>query len=122
MPEHGFLRAVAGVIGGYSRGAFTSLMVLQTLSGYFYAQRRKNCALAEVQAAMEQAAMKTAFEQERPALESNLRRDPQLAGAGTTIAGLVVLGNGQALPFHLGDCQLLRWSAGLTRFLKSALP
>jgi serine/threonine protein phosphatase PrpC len=108
--QHGLLCAVADGMGGYAGGALASRTILETLSGYFYAQKRENMGTLEMQAAMEEG-----FNHARSALNSHLRRDEQLREAGTTLAGLLLLENGVALPFHLGDSRVLRWASGFVR-------
>jgi protein phosphatase len=110
--QHGLLCAVADGMGGYAGGALASRTILETLSGFFYAQQREGMDALEMQAILE-----AGFSHARSALNSHLRRDEQLEDAGTTLAGLLLLQNGIALPFHLGDSRVLRWSGGFVRAL-----
>ena len=110
--QYGFVCAVADGMGGYAGGALASVTVLETLSGFFYAQKRTEFGVEQVQAAIEEG-----LDHARTALNGRLRREPQFSEAGTTLAGLAVLADGYAIPFHAGDSRILRWSAGFVRAL-----
>ena len=110
--DYGLLCAVADGMGGYEGGALASRVMLEALSGLFYAEKR-----AGADAAALRESVQKCFDGARRVLEHALRREPQLAQAGTTLAGIALLPPDVLVVFHVGDSRVLRWSGGYARAL-----
>ena len=108
--QYGLLAAVADGMGGYAGGALASRIVLETLSGHFYAEKRDGASATELIESLQKY-----FEQTQRVLEHALRRKPELAEAGTTLAGVALLPPDVMVVFHAGDSRVLRASGGYLR-------
>ncbi len=110
--QGGFLCAVADGMGGYEGGAFASRVLLETLAAFSSFSPDGEGSPAAIRERVEKG-----IEMARSALAAQIRRDPNLAQAGSTLAGLIITPGGLALPFHLGDSRILRAGAGFLRAL-----
>lgn len=99
----GLLVAVADGLGGYSGGALASQTVLDTFAAHFAAQKRDGDMVAQLEHFGDIA---------NRTLGRVLRADEELAQAGTTLAGLCFLSEGELLVFHCGDSRVLHFADG----------
>jgi len=110
--QYGLLAAVADGMGGYAGGGLVSRLVLETLSAQYYSERREGCGAPELA-----ACLAGYLEQTTRTVEAVLRRSPELADAGTTVAGVALMPPDLLVVFHAGDSRVLRGSAGFVRAL-----
>ena len=108
--QYGLLAAVADGMGGYAGGEVASRVVLETLAAQFYGERRGGCSADEL---AEQLRMYLEITQRT--LSGVLEREPALAEAGTTLAGVALLPPDVLVVFHAGDSRVLRAAAGYVR-------
>lgn len=110
--QYGLLAAVADGIGGYAGGAQASRIALETLSARFYSERRAGCTSEELA-----NCLRRHLEEVQQVLAAQLARAPELADAGTTIAGIALMPPSALAVFHAGDSRVLRLAAGYLRAL-----
>ena len=109
--NYGLLCAVADGIGGYAGGTRAAQVALQTLSAQIYARKRGGL---DADAVVE--SLQSDFAAVSRVLQETLRRE-NLAEAGTTLAGLLLLPPDIAVKFWCGDSRILRASGGYVRAL-----
>ncbi len=102
LPTEGGWALVADGMGGHAAGEVASALVIEALAPLMAALEDRRDVLA-------------ALDEANARLYAAMAGDPALAGMGTTIAGLVLLGE-EALAFNVGDSRIYRWtSAGLVQ-------
>jgi serine/threonine protein phosphatase PrpC len=110
--QHGLLLAVADGMGGYAGGEIASHTALAALTQAYYATPLPADAagLAEY--------LQQCFAYTLAELTSQLRGDPALAQAGTTLAGIALAAPDLVCVFHVGDSRVLRFAGGASGFLR----
>lgn len=99
LPGDGGWALVADGLGGHAAGEVASALAVASLALRMPGIENS----ADVRAALAQAGA---------AIRAHAAANPALAGMGTTIAGLV-LHDGSALAFNLGDSRIYRFSGGV---------
>lgn len=105
--QQGLLVAVADGMGGYAGGALASRVVLEKLSACFYAERRIGDSAHTLADSIREC-----LDQTLRYLQDVLGRSPELAEAGTTLAGIALMPGGTMVVFHVGDSRVLRACGG----------
>jgi PPM family protein phosphatase len=110
--EYGLLLAVADGMGGYAGGEIASRAALEALAQAYYA----NPLPAGADGLTEHVRQCLALMLEQ--LVARLRGDPELAQAGTTLAGIALAAPDLLCVFHAGDSRVLRFAGGANGFLR----
>lgn len=92
------LVAVLDGMGGHAGGEVASRVGAHSLASFSPAE-------------FDQAALRSALESADRAIRGAMRQDPDLAGMGTTVAGLIV-GHGKVAVFNLGDSRVYASAGG----------
>ncbi len=110
--DYGMLVAVADGMGGYAGGDIASATALATLHALYYGETRTGASAEELAAQLAGFLVRV-----QAAVAARLAREPELAEAGTTIAGIALLSPDVLVVFHAGDSRVLRASGGFLRAL-----
>ena len=110
--HYGLLAVVADGLGGYAGGEVASRVALETLSALYYGERRDGISAEDFAEQMQHY-----LEETQRVLEGVLQRTPELAAAGTTLAGIALKPPDELVIFHIGDSRVLRAAAGYVRSL-----
>ncbi|HEX2950854.1 MAG TPA: PP2C family serine/threonine-protein phosphatase [Armatimonadota bacterium] len=110
--RYGLLAAVADGMGGYTGGALASKTVLDTFNALYHSEDRTGCTSNEFVECLQRYVTQT-----NSTLSRLLERSPELANAGTTIAGIAMMPPDILVIFHAGDSRVLRAAAGYVRQL-----
>ena len=105
--QHGFIAAVADGLGGYQGGKFASRNFLDGLIKSFYEDEISDFTSREFTQLVGKV-----LEESRQKLNGDLSRNPGLAEAGTTVAGIALSQHNDLVVFHCGDSRVMRVNAG----------